>query len=278
MSGQPLRPFEEPVRVLSDLHLAHPASLIGRVGSLRPLLEGAKTVIFNGDTCELVSRGWREEGLLRLEQLKNLCEEVGAKPVFLPGNHDPDIGSEGWCELAGGKVLVMHGHSIFDTVAPWSHEYLWRKSEVRDIVNRRAVEEADLASRWETTRMVTEAMKPKRTRKLGKKGRCYFFSGGWPPERLFNILWVWWTMTDEASRFVERFCPKAEVLLFGHFHRPGVWRRRGRFFCNSGAFMRACRPRMAELDGGWLRLHRVIREGEHYAIHDPTDVIRIGEP
>ena len=60
------------VRILSDLHLAHPASQIGSVESLRPLIAGADTVIFNGDTCEQTRVEWRKEGAERLAELERM--------------------------------------------------------------------------------------------------------------------------------------------------------------------------------------------------------------
>ena len=44
--------FEEPIRIISDLHLAHPGSSVVDVAQLSPVLEGVKTLIFNGDTIE----------------------------------------------------------------------------------------------------------------------------------------------------------------------------------------------------------------------------------
>ncbi len=60
------------VRILSDLHLGHPGSLIGDVEDLRPLLEGMDTVVFNGDTCELAYAEWAERGEQWLEALRSL--------------------------------------------------------------------------------------------------------------------------------------------------------------------------------------------------------------
>ena len=40
------------VRVLSDLHFGHSACVIDQAEQLRPLLEGAHTIVFNGDTLE----------------------------------------------------------------------------------------------------------------------------------------------------------------------------------------------------------------------------------
>jgi hypothetical protein len=43
--------MSSPIRILSDLHLGHRVSRIASAESLRPLIAGAGTVIFNGDTC-----------------------------------------------------------------------------------------------------------------------------------------------------------------------------------------------------------------------------------
>ncbi len=275
MSESTPNAFDEPVRVLSDLHLAHPASLIGRVESLRPLVEGARTVIFNGDTCEQSYAGWRDAGDSRLAELTELCGRSGARPVFLPGNHDPEVAERGWCELAGGNVLVTHGHAVYPSVAPWSHEYLRKKKAIWDIVRERESGGEDLAYRWETTRIITHALKPNRTRALGEKGINYLLSAVWPPGRCFNILRVWLTMVGAADRFVTRFRPETGVFLFGHFHRPGVWQRRGRLICNTGAFMRGSRPLVAELQDGTMRICAVERVGEEFRVGAQRVKVRV---
>ena len=84
-------------------------------------------------------------------------------------------------------------------------------------------------------------------------------------------------MVGAAHRFVERFRPEAKVLLFGHFHRPGLWERGGRYLCNSGAFMRACRPQIAELNGGYRRIRQGRWDGSNYVPGDARAVIRMAE-
>ncbi len=277
MSESVASDFEEPVRILSDLHLAHPATLIETIDSLRPLVAGAKTVVFNGDTCELHCAAWREAGVERLAELKNLCSEEGARAVFLPGNHDPDIAGQGWCDLAGGSLFLTHGHAIFPHVAPWSHEYLRRKREIWRIIRERQLAEEDLAYHLETTRLVTEALKPDRARYRGKKGRSYLLSAFWPPARCFHILRVWLTMAGMADRFLTRFRPAARVMLFGHFHHAGIWRRNGRTLCNTGAFMRGSRQLLAESSSGSLRVFRVIGENGFFRPGPEEGSIRIRE-
>jgi predicted phosphodiesterase len=275
VSESPASAFEEPVRILSDLHLAHPASQIDRVESLRPLIGGARTVIFNGDTCEQSCVDWTEEGEARLGELLELCSQEGAAPVFLAGNHDPEITARGWLDLAGGKILVTHGHAIYPGVAPWTHEYLFRKKEILRMVEERRCAEADLAYHWETTRTITQVLKPERARNLGRMGRNYLLSAAWPPERCFNILRVWLTMVDMANQFVQRFRPKTEVFFFGHFHRAGIWQRDDRIICNTGAFMRGARPLVGDLSDGWLRMFSVDKANGEYHLDGAQTTILV---
>ena len=59
-----------PVRILSDLHLAHPGCRIGSIDDLRPLFEGVRDrIILNGDTCEQRNNRFVEDGAAWLEQL-----------------------------------------------------------------------------------------------------------------------------------------------------------------------------------------------------------------
>lgn len=240
-------PLREPVRILSDLHLAHPASEIRTVDSLRPLLEGAGTVVFNGDTCELSCADWRARGEEQLQELRELCEAEGVATRFLAGNHDPGLTEEGWLELESGKIAITHGHALYWSVAPWSPEFVRNKRKIRELFESRREFESSLAGRWETTRMVTELLKPTRARSTGKRGRLYLLSAFWPPERCFQILRVWFGMVRAADRFAGRYFPASRFLLFGHFHRSGIWTRGGRTLCNTGAFMRGSKPLLAEL-------------------------------
>ena len=69
--------FEEPVRIVSDLHLAHPGCRVHDVAQLRPLLEGAGTMIFN----EAYQNGYQKDdfayailGFIAAKELPNLSE------------------------------------------------------------------------------------------------------------------------------------------------------------------------------------------------------------
>ena len=71
--------MKEPVRILSDLHLGHKISRIESVSALRPLIAGAGTIVFNGDTWQELALPFRERSEVMLDELKGLCAEEGAE-------------------------------------------------------------------------------------------------------------------------------------------------------------------------------------------------------
>ncbi|MEZ5299776.1 MAG: hypothetical protein R3F11_03775 [Verrucomicrobiales bacterium] len=82
--------MREPIRILSDLHLGHPGSLLRVAAMLRPLLDGAASIIFSGDTSR------RRDGSPRAKTNASRCatssRTSGAEATYVTGNHDPDIG------------------------------------------------------------------------------------------------------------------------------------------------------------------------------------------
>src|SRR5271165_2173148 len=115
-------PFEEPIRIISDVHFGHPASMIEQPRQLIPLLREAKTVIFNGDTVELRYLKGRRIGMHNAALMRETCEEAGVRPIFINGNHDPILSELCHVDLVDGAVLVTHGDLLFHDISPWSHE------------------------------------------------------------------------------------------------------------------------------------------------------------
>lgn len=238
---------EERVRVLSDLHLGHPAARIKAVEQLRPLLKGVNEVIFNGDTFEQAVKEWKDRGHEQFAELKALCVELGVTASFLAGNHDLWLEGDRWRDLRGGKVFVTHGDMILPEVAPWNREFLARRDEVGRIIEEFGPDVDDLRRLQERALRVEEATLPDRDPQIGEGGRDFFRAALWPPRRPFNMLKCWATMFREANRFAERYRPDCEVFLFGHFHRSGFRQRDGRILCNTGAFMKGARPLCVDL-------------------------------
>ena len=74
--------MKEPVRIFSDLHLGSRVSRIRTVSALRPLLEDAGTVVFNGDTWQELAPELLERSREMLDQLRTLAAEAGCEVVM----------------------------------------------------------------------------------------------------------------------------------------------------------------------------------------------------
>ncbi|MCB1231805.1 MAG: metallophosphoesterase family protein [Verrucomicrobiae bacterium] len=259
--------MEEPIRVFSDLHLAHPGCRIDAVASLAPLFEGAGTVIFNGDTCEQRHSALIANGRRLLEELRSVLREAGVKrTIFLRGNHDPEISDLDHLDLANGRILVTHGDAIFRHLSPWSPK-IWPVIPRMDAI-RAEYEEAKLGKDLETRLEYTHRC---RTLSAGtgleftKSGAFSTFRSlariAWPPRRPIQILKTWATIPREADEFLERYRPGARLLIFGHTHLPGAWQRHDRTVLNTGGFMSLMPARGIEIRGGTLEVFSIEERG-----------------
>ncbi len=249
--------MKEPVRILSDLHLGHAASRIEEVGGLRPLIAGAGTVIFNGDTWQELAIDYRPRAERLLADLRDLCRDEGVEAVFLSGNHDPGWPGKGWIELAGGRIVVTHGDAVLWAGSPWSREALSREAEVRRLWEEHRGAADDAGERLVLARAVARALRAvsyPRGRSLVRR----VVDAVNPPRRAWEILSVWLRHPAATADFARRYFPDAGIIVAGHFHWPGAWRRGGRVVVNTGAFVDPHPAWWAEWSDGRLRCGRVL--------------------
>ncbi len=257
------RVFAEPILILSDLHVRHPLSLIHRLEALAPLMEGAGTVIFNGDSTEQRFRTQRVDGWDDQERLAGFVRGMGADPVFVTGNHDPFASQAHHVELAGGLILVTHGDGLFESVTPWSPAarlILKRRREVMRAMTEQ--ERADLDRYlWAAKQgsLVMEDWDWHRRDGIGSQIK-HFVDEFWPPWRPLRILATWVRTPGVADAFAEQFRPRAEYVIIGHTHHPGVWRRGGRWILNTGSFTQLLGQMVVWIEDGSMAAHRVCRE------------------
>lgn len=254
-----------PIRIFSDLHLGHDVCTVARSEELRPLIEGAGTVIFNGDTLEAKAPHFRAKSEELTAELQEVCAASGTQALFLNGNHDPDSWPLDWLDLADGAVFLTHGHALLRLISPWSvklrHcrpalEAIWRRYDAAGIDT--------LESRLEATRQCCAEMSIHESR---QRSRSVWAKAGlllrevWPPTRPWNILKTWAVLPGIASEFVRKFRPRARVFLFGHTHRAACWEREGRLLVNTGGFVSFAKPWMAEVRTEVLALHEIEQKG-----------------
>lgn len=266
--------MNEPVRILSDLHLGHRVSRITSIEPLRPLITGAATVVFNGDTWQELALPFREKSAAMLEELKRLCLEEGAEPVFLSGNHDPGWPGTGWQELAGGKILITHGDALFFDGSPWSREAISGQEAIRQLWKQHHAAADDAGERLQVAREIARYLVPRGFPK-GKKLWQRAWEAACPPQRAINMLHSWLTQADAAVDFAEKFFPRADVILIGHFHRSGIWKKRGRLVINSGAYLPPGDALWIDYHKGFLSSGKVIESPGRYSRGPATAMWRI---
>lgn len=232
--------IEYPITVLSDLHVGHPASHITDPDQLSPLFQDAATVVFNGDSVELLWLVNRDRALEQLDTLAQVCVKQGARPVFLNGNHDPVISSANYLSLCNGAVLVTHGDILFHEIAPWS-----REAKILGPEHSRILAEMDHEAHTDfeerlvaakRTSLVLEMHEP-RTAQRKWAGLAMALREGWPPWRAFRIVHYWVQTPRLVEELAERFGLPSRFVIIGHTHYAGIWKRGPRVIVNTGSYL-----------------------------------------
>lgn len=254
------------IRVFSDLHYGDARSRLRCLAALRPLLRGVDEVVLNGDTVDTQipgrSSGW--------DEVADFFAKAGPRPMYLTGNHDPDLEAPAELGLAGGRVWVTHGDVFYDAIAPWSHHAVelrrrleglragvkpeeWARVETRLRLNRAAC--VALPGLLDVSRRGVAARAARLVRTV------------LPPTRLLEMAKSWRqtpALVGAVAR-VER--PAARVVVLGHTHFPGVWPApggRGVRVVNTGSFARPFGGAFVELAGERVRVVRIVEAGGEF--------------
>lgn len=256
----------EPVRVLSDLHLGHPGCRIDDVAQLAPLIDGAATVIFNGDTSEERSERFIEKGRLMFGQVKALCSQLGATPVFTTGNHDPHSPPQHAIDLCDGKIFITHGDVIFPSVSPWSKFHASALEAMRRIHAEHTAEELqDLETLLHINKRISaemEVRQPKAAPGLWGKART-LLNEIWPPTRPARILQTWATAHQTAFTFFKKHRTGAEIIIIGHTHRPYQRSTDGQTILNTGAYLAMSKATLVEIDKLQVTTSQVVKNRDN---------------
>lgn len=263
-----------PIRIFSDLHLGHKVSRIEDVESLRPLIAGVGTVIFNGDTWQELAEPWKNRSAEMLEELKKLCLDEGVDAVFLSGNHDPGWSGKGWLEFAEGRVVVNHGDALLFESSPWKREILMAPEKVAELWQRHPKADKVVEERLRVAREIAREL-----HSIEFPSGRHLIQRAWdalvPPRRAARMLEAWTSQGDKAVEFLERYFPESKVMIIGHFHWPGCWRIRGKLVINTGTFVNPSAAHWVEWHGGLLRRGKVIEKNGSCRMGEALDVWRL---
>jgi predicted phosphodiesterase len=247
------------LRILSDLHLYDARTQVRDLRQLEPLLDGVRTLVINGDSCEM------RYGVTRAQvaAMRGFFQQRVPEVVWVTGNHDPDISDIHELSLADGRVWVMHGDICFDDLTPWSRQQpeLWRQVQALLAAEPAAdYRELDVRIRIarEVARTVVNEIDPGESRLRTQLVR--FWHTFFPPRQSLAMLRAWRDLPRLAAAQASAQRPSAQVVVTGHVHFPGVWRRRGLpTVINTGSFFSPLGGNLVDVSGDSVRVRRIRR-------------------
>jgi predicted phosphodiesterase len=250
------------IRILSDLHLYDARTQVRALSQLEPLLDRVRTLVLNGDTCEM-RRGATPE---QLAELRVFFRARVPEVVFISGNHDPDISDTHEWLAADGRVWVTHGDVCFDDFTPWARHV----PEIRRLVAAKqaadpAADFAQLAVRYRIAREVAREEKdlPDRTTRNWWAHLAWVCHTFFPPRQPWAMLQCWRDLAGLADRLAVTQRPAAQVVVMGHVHFPGVWRRgQGPVIVNTGSFFRPLGGNLVDVHDDRVQVRRIVRRGD----------------
>lgn len=259
------------LRILSDLHYAEPASRIADLRMIRPLFDGPEQFILNGDSIDTRFLDKEPSMMDGREAFLRFIAPFAERLTLITGNHDPDISPHHHLDLANGRILVTHGDVLFPSVAPWG----WEAPHVLIAREQRLAEIAPAdRDRMETQLAVckhasyaTRHLSP--TAHAGPtSARARLLHLASRVRRADKILTSWFRAPALAAQLAARHRPSAELVLFGHTHYPGIWRRADRYLINTGAFTPPFGSRVVDFVDDRVEVRRVVSRGGEFRVGD----------
>ncbi len=264
----PLLPeLAEPIVIVSDVHLSARSNWASKLDRIRGLWQKAGTVVFNGDTLNLGLANRKEMCRQAIECIGQICQADGVRAVVLAGNADSILDGPRHLLLKGGRLLVLHGDVLFDSISPWRRSAkklrAARDESLRKMPPRmRASIEGQQASVTEAIRIVHDRS-GKRIRSRRRTFLENLVSLSWP-RQILSILRAWRDAPGLAVNFMETYSPQANCLVMGHIHRSGIWHIGDRSVISTEGFEGPRKPGVAYVEGDSVTLRIARQTGASY--------------
>lgn len=257
-------------RIFSDLHYGDPSSSLTELTQLAPLLDGATSLVFNGDTLD--TRPGHAAGLAATlrSHIDRFFRSAAIPTTCLTGNHDPDFSRHHHLEFANGRVFATHGDILFEDIVPWSQDArLARDLVATELAKLSPTERRDVHSLLSAYRRAAFAI-PQR-HQSAPRGLQHLLGLAketiWPPTRVLRILRAWHEVPSRVDRFLREHRPNARFFLMGHTHRLGAIRTAdGVLVLNTGSFCPPGGGGVIDLTPENLTLRRVERDGTEFRL------------
>jgi len=255
-----------PTLILSDTHLANPASHVRAPHMLRPLWRGMKRLIINGDAAEVHHPHWRAAAARQILELQQLCEQDGVALTLLSGNHDPFISDQRHLLLHDGEIFITHGDVLHPAIAPWSDHAHRLADQMHQALMR-----IEPAARHTLEARLAAAQHASHMEWLFDTHRTYATTVTKllvRPLTVARLLHYWWRVPQLADAFLRLHAPQARFMVLGHTHRQGIWAINNRVIFNTGSFSFPARPRAIVIADGTLAVHPIRRTREAFTLSE----------
>lgn len=264
--------------IISDTHLGrrghvrHPPT----ADELEPLIRsGCQRLIVNGDTAEMHHPQMRAEAARQVLRLSDLCDEAEVELTLLSGNHDPHLTDLRHLWLGGRQIFLTHGDALHPEVAPWAEEAdTYRLAVAQALATLDPEDRCRLEHKLHAYQHAAHVAWLDIDRHMHRHHPVVdLLTRPWAVPRMLRY---WLMMPTLAERFIAEHALACRFFLFGHAHRPGLWRRRGRVIINTGSFSTPGRPRAVVLTNHQLAYHHVRRTRRGYElVHPPRQTFTL---
>ncbi|MBK1879383.1 metallophosphoesterase [Pelagicoccus mobilis] len=274
------------IRIVSDIHLGHKASVVDDLKALRPLAEGVDWLIFNGDTLETKYGDIDSSPYNAETQKKRFWQEAenwNCETTLITGNHDPDISDQHSLSIMGGQVFITHGDALFADIAPWSSNVgnLRRFSANidPDATGSSSQELHDYLQLYKQATLTAHQHDKKYNPTAWGKIKILLHQA-WPPSTPFRILKSWREVPDRAASLAQRFGLNPKFVVVGHTHNPGVWKRGETTIINLGSYFPWPGARCVDIASNRLSIRKIkkrenqIEIGKQLATFELEEVAR----
>jgi len=227
-------------RIISDLHYGEHACRVGRLEQLRPLLANVDHLVLNGDALDTRPGPRPDQTAERIAKVRAFFPGTVGNTTFLTGNHDADFSARHFLDLGHDAVFVTHGDIFFDDIVPWSQDApLIRRELAAEFGAAPPHLRHDLAHRYAVFRRVAGRVPQRHQSEPNrlKYALRYLLDTVWPPMRLIRVVQTWRVAPHAAMALTRLHRPRARFVVYGHTHRPGIWRgANGLVAINTGSF------------------------------------------
>lgn len=271
------------IRIISDVHLGHKASVISELSAIRPLSEDVDWLIFNGDTLELKYGDLDSSTYDANKQKQRFEAEIerwNCKVSVITGNHDPEISDTHFLNILDGQVFITHGDGLFRDIAPWSSniDNLQRFSERIDpTATGNTEEELHNYLQLHKDASIQAHLTDKKYNPTAWGKLKILMHQGWPPSTPFRILKSWREVPDRAVSLAQRFGLDPKVIVVGHTHKPGIWHRGDTTIVNLGSFFPWPGAQCIDIEANRLSVRKIRKKTNHIELEEEIAVFELEE-